>query len=88
MKIGWYCICLIIGHNKVLYSNHKDEYYAYFTKCSQCEKIWMKEIKHNEKKKSLKIQTISIRGQCKIILIKPRKAIKISNPHKFNFYLL
>jgi len=48
----------------------------------------MNEIKHNEKKKLLKIQTISIRGQGKIILIKPRKAIKIPIPHKFNFYLL
>ena len=87
MRLGWAILCLIVGHNKILYANKTKGRSQYFTVCSQCQRRWFNEQLSDKPNSSFKSQSIKIRAHVKTIIVNvpQRKMIK---KQTVNFYLL
>ena len=78
-------LCWIIGHNKILEVQRRDEYVFYFDICSQCNKRWLNAQLSDEPK----IAKPEIKKKQKVIVhpeqkINNKQLVKI----KPNFYVL
>ena len=79
MKIMWYLLCLIIGHNKILQKWTNEENMSFYDLCTQCQKTW--HLHQVQKKSIVKEQPKKIENKEIVVQAKPIKKAA-------NFYVL
>lgn len=85
MRLRWAILCLIVGHNKMVYVNEAKGYSQYFTVCSQCKRKWLNE-QLSDKPNTFKSHSIKIRAHVNIIITNTPRSI--NEKQAVNFYLL
>ena len=87
MKWKVYFFCLLFGHNKILKQFKKRNRSTYYTKCTQCEKIWLHK-QLSEKPIAYKLYKIKMKGYGKKLAINKIQFKQPLKKTKVNFYTL